>query len=365
MNVMIAGGGTGGHLFPGIAVAQELRRRDPKSNILFVGTKRGIEVNAVPKAGFELQLLPVLALRRVGFVGLCRGLISLPVSLLKAVSLVHKFKPDIAVSVGGYAAGPAVLTARLMGVRCVVMEQNAVMGFTNRLLSRIAHKVFSTHPLSEVSDTKTEIVGNPVRAGLISVGQKEYHPQKPVRLLVFGGSQGARAINQVMMSLVEKLSESGQQIRITHQTGKSQYEEIKKSYEPFKTLELDVRPFIDDMVTAYENADLVLCRSGATTLAELTVCGRPAILIPFPYAVDDHQTKNAKALAQKGAAIHLAQANLKPEKLMDLIKELSENSERLKKMAKASLGAGYPDAVKKIVDSVTSLCLASQGAANV
>ncbi len=347
IGVLIAGGGTGGHLFPGIALAQELRRRSETVRILFVGTARGIETRAVPAAGFELALLPVSGLRRTGVIGMVIGLLRLPFAIVKALALVRRFKPSVAVSVGGYAAGPAVLASRLLGIPCVVMEQNAVPGFTNRVLARVARRVLPGLPTRGLPEGKVRVVGNPVRQDLLAVRAASYSPATPPRLLVFGGSQGARAINEAMMAAAVDLS--ALELSIVHQTGEADHDRVRDAYNA-AGLDAEVHSFIDDMAAAYRDADLVLCRSGAMTIAELTVCGRPSILVPYPFAVDDHQSANAATLAEAGAAIHLPQTDLSPERLVALVRELAFDRERLERMATESRRHGKPDAAKDIAD---------------
>jgi UDP-N-acetylglucosamine--N-acetylmuramyl-(pentapeptide) pyrophosphoryl-undecaprenol N-acetylglucosamine transferase len=350
MTVMIAGGGTGGHLFPGIALAQELKRRFPSGRVVFVGSPRGIEVRAVPKAGFELELLPISGLRRTGAVGAMLSLARMPLALFRAIRVVRRVRPDVAVSVGGYAAGPAVLAAKLCGVPCVVMEQNAVPGFTNRLLGRLARRVFAALPTEGFDPKKVMVLGNPVRTDLLAVRDTQYIPQTPRRLLVFGGSQGARALNDVMVGLLPRLREL--KLAITHQTGAMDHERVSAAYRE-AGVQAQVLPFIDDMARAYREADLVLSRSGATTLAELTVCGRPAILVPYPFAVDDHQTKNAQTVAERGGAVLLPQTSLTPDKLHAELATLTD--ERLHRMAGVMRASGHPEAASRIADALTEV----------
>ncbi len=348
MDVLIAGGGTGGHLFPGIALAQELKRRDPSARILFVGTARGIETRAVPKAGFELALLPVSGLKRTGLAGLFMGLARLPVALVKAMGVVRRFKPQVAVSVGGYAAGPAVLAARMMGVPCVVMEQNAIPGLTNKLLAGVASRVIASLPTTTLAGDKVKVLGNPVRADLLPVRESVYQPQSPRRLFVFGGSQGARAINEAMMQLAPRFKELN--LKVRHQTGEADQQRVRDAYLAAGVTDSTVSAFIDDMASAYRDADLVVCRAGATSIAELTVVGRPSILIPFPGATDDHQTANAKALEQTGACIHVAQSPTLADELGKLLAELDDD--RLNAMAKAAHEVGRPHAASAIADAL-------------
>ena len=365
MNVLIAGGGTGGHLFPGIALAQELRRRFPESRVLFVGTARGIEVRAVPRAGFDLSLLPVSALRRVGIIQFVKGVLKLPWAAWEALRVVWTFRPDVSVSVGGYAAGPAIVASRLLGIPCVVMEQNAVMGFTNRLLSRIAKRVYAALPVCGVSEEALVLFGNPVRASFQKIREDDYRPRTPLRLLVFGGSQGAHALNQAMLDLLPHLKQEKVAISIVHQTGPNEYERVRQAYAQHPHIDSTVQPFIEKMADAYAGADLILCRSGATTIAEITVCGRPAILVPFPYAVDDHQTKNARALENLGGAVCVPQDKLSTKSLMALINDLANDPQRLTEMAISSRKAGHPEAALNIVSDLEKLCTQIKGAEHV
>jgi len=351
-SVLIAGGGTGGHLFPGIALAEELRRRDPATKILFVGTARGIEVRAVPKAGFELALLPVSGLRGKGVFGILLGVARLPLALWRALALVRRVRPSVAVSCGGYAAGPAVLAARLLGVACVVMEQNAVPGFTNKVLGRLASHVVAAMPVRGFVAKKVRLLGNPVRAHLLRVREQPYEPTTPLRVLVLGGSLGARALNETFMAAASALRNFALPLFIVHQTGEADYMRVQAAYDTAQLGRVAVQPFIDDMAEAYAQADLVVCRSGATTCAELTVCGRPSILVPFPFAVDDHQTANAKALAEAGAALWLPQAEATAARLLVLLGELGADRQRLRAMAKQARALGRPEAAAAIADLI-------------
>lgn len=352
MKVLIAGGGTGGHLFPGIALAQELRQRDPSGQVLFVGSPRGIEARAVPKAGFDLTLLPISGLRRMGVKELLLGLARLPVALWQAAGVVRRFRPDVAVSVGGYAAGPAVLMARIWGVPCVVMEQNTVPGFTNKVLGRLAKRVITALPSRGFQAEKTVVLGNPVRQDLLAVREMPYAPETPLRVLLFGGSQGARALNRAMIEAAPALGALSSPPRIVHQSGPYDADAVRDAYAAAGLQDAQVVAFIDDMAAAYADADLIICRAGATSLAELTVCGRPALLVPFPAAVDDHQTVNAKTAQEAGAARMLPQSELSSERLVGCIEELAHDHERLRRMARASHELGRPHAARSIADAL-------------
>ncbi len=360
---MIAGGGTGGHLFPGIAVAEELRRRDANAGVLFVGSKAGIEVKAVPRAGFDLALIPVSGLRRVGRLRRLMGLLRLPLAMLQAALLVLRFRPQVALGCGGYAAGPAVLMAFLLGVPCAIMEQNAIPGLTNRLLGKIARRVFAGLPTTGFGGNKILMLGNPVRRDLIAVRRLAYCPKDTVTLLVIGGSQGARAINEAMMSVASLAVAAGDDsdncvdtgaraLRIVHQTGKADCQRVERAYAEAGFDRVRVCAFIEDMASAWGEADLVLGRAGATSIAEMTVCGRPGILVPFPGAVDDHQSVNARTLVAAGAAVLLPQEELTGVSLWQTIESLAFDRARLSEMAARSKGLGKPDAAAEIVNTL-------------
>ncbi len=356
LRLLIAGGGTGGHLFPGIAIAEEVKRRDREAAILFVGSPFGIETQAVPKAGFELALLTISGLRRTGLWRRLLALARLPLALVQALKVVRAFRPHAALSVGGYAAGPAVLAARLTGVPTFVVEQNAVPGLTNRILAKMSRLVFVALPTRGFARAKIRELGNPVRASLAEVGALPYSPQSPPRLLVLGGSQGATALNDLMLRMAPRLEGKW---RVVHQTGAKEHTRVAEGYVERKGFA--AHAFIDDMAQAYREADLVLSRAGATTLAELNVCGRPAVLVPYPFAVDDHQTANAKVLQARGAALHLPQNDLTPETLLATLTILGEDPARLRQMAACSRALGRPQAAAAIVDHV----LAATGGAHV
>ena len=352
MTIVIAGGGTGGHLFPGIAVAQEIRRRHPQARIVFIGTLRGIEARAVPQAGFEVKFISVSGLRNVSVRKLGRGLGLLPWSLVQSLLLLRRLRPQVAISVGGYAAGPAVLAARMLRIGVVVMEQNAVAGWTTRALCHLASQVVAAMPCEGLPKDKTLILGNPVRRALLAVRAVPYEPHAPLHLLVLGGSQGAHALNGAMMQAAPLLAQSGMRLRITHQTGSKDAAQVRASYAQAGLQDCSVTPFIDDMAQAYQACDLLLCRAGATTLAEVTVCGRPSILVPFAAAAGDHQTLNARVLEQAQAAVCVAQSQLTGARVVALLGELGADPPRLRQMAAAAHGLGRPNAVQDIADVV-------------
>lgn len=354
MKVLIAAGGTGGHIYPGIAVANEIMRRDETSEILFVGTARGLEKKIVPENGFQLSLINSAGLKNVGFVGKMRGLTLLPRSFLEARAIIRQFRPHVVVGAGGYVSGPVLLMAAIMGVPTLVMDSNALPGFTNRQLARFVDRAALTFDASLPYFGKKGIVtGNPVRGEFFEVPEKELSGQ--FHLLVFGGSQGARAINNAMADALKGLEEYADRVTITHQTGENDYERVRAAYDNSKFARADVRPFISDIFVEFADADLLICRAGATTCAEVAAAGRAAIMIPFPGAADDHQRKNAEALVAKGAAKMILQSELSGESLANEIRSLIEKPENLVSMSAAARRMARPDAASASVDIIEEL----------
>jgi UDP-N-acetylglucosamine--N-acetylmuramyl-(pentapeptide) pyrophosphoryl-undecaprenol N-acetylglucosamine transferase len=348
LSVVIAGGGTGGHIYPGIAIAQEFRRRDAATQVLFVGTARGLETKIVPREGFELKLIEVSALKRVGLVQRTRSLLQLPRSFLAVRDLLRDLKPDVVIGVGGYASGPVVLSAALMKIPTLVAEQNALPGFTNRVLARFVKAAAITfEEARRFFGDKAEITGNPVRAEFFAVPPKE--PGQVIHLLITGGSQGARAINEAMISMLPLLNDEKEWLSFTHQTGAQDYDKVRANYLELG-LRAEVKPFIEKMVDEFARADLVICRAGATTVAELAAAGKPALMIPFPFAADDHQRKNAEAVERAGGGRMILQAELTPERLTQELLWLVRDPQQLVRMAEASKKLGHPDAARRVVD---------------
>jgi UDP-N-acetylglucosamine--N-acetylmuramyl-(pentapeptide) pyrophosphoryl-undecaprenol N-acetylglucosamine transferase len=361
MRLLVAGGGTGGHLFPGLALGEEVKTRHPRNDVLFVGSARGIEAREVPKAGYPLRIIDVGPLKRQGFIGLLRGIFRLPKSLFQSIKILRQFDPDVVVGVGGYASGPVVFAAWLLGIATAIQEQNALPGFTNRALGKIVRAVFTAFPeaASRFPAGKTHLLGNPIRRAFLD----NYLHTKPVgeRLSIFvtGGSQGAHMLNVRVAEALEVLApQIGSRLRVCHQTGVKDQPEIAQRYEKLKPLGLDASAtaFIDDMPRAYAEADLLVCRAGATTIAELTVCKKPALLVPFPFAADDHQTVNARSLVQAGAAELFAEKELTGEKLANELRALEADRSRLARMSRAAGLLGRPEAAREIADVCVSLC---------
>jgi UDP-N-acetylglucosamine--N-acetylmuramyl-(pentapeptide) pyrophosphoryl-undecaprenol N-acetylglucosamine transferase len=345
--VLIAAGGTGGHLFPGIAVADELRRRDPLRPLVFVGTRRGLESRLVPRAGYPLELLPILPLNAVGVLRLLKGLLALPWGLARAVALVRRLRPAAVLGVGGYAGGPVVLVAALLGVRTVILEPNAKPGFTNRVLRPFVHRAACGYDetLREFGG-KGVLTGNPVRGGFASLPRKTHVP--PLALLVFGGSQGSRILNRSMTAALPHLP-GADRLRIVHQTGEAMHAEVSAAYAAAGR-DAEVLPFLDDMERRFAQADLVCSRSGATTCAELAAAGKAAVLVPFAQAADDHQRRNALALVAAGAALMVEEKDLAGESLGRAIADLVQHPARISAMEDAARALGRPDAAARVAD---------------
>ena len=356
MRVLIAGGGTGGHLFPGIALAEEVVTRHPKNDAVFVGTNRGLEARVVPQAGFPFEAITSRGLKGMGAVKLLLGLLTLPLSFFEAWRIIRRCQPDVVVGVGGYSSGPVVLSAWLMGLPTAIQEQNALPGLTNRVLGRFVKAVFLSfeETLAFFPMQRSHVLGNPIRKKLLENFLRSHIAHEQFTLLVFGGSLGARGLNSRVLEALDHLGDLKGALRIVHQTGKADLETVKKGYGD-KGWNADVREFIDDMSEAYARSDLVICRAGATTIAELTCCKKASILVPFPFATDDHQAVNARALVDGGAALMFREAELTGEKLAKAIRELRGDPDRVRRMEKAAGALAHPEAAREIADVLAQL----------
>ncbi|MDQ3212886.1 MAG: undecaprenyldiphospho-muramoylpentapeptide beta-N-acetylglucosaminyltransferase [Acidobacteriota bacterium] len=356
MRVVIAGGGTGGHLYPGIAVARELLRRDPQAVITFAGTERGIETRVVPREGFELDLLRSAGLKGMTPAALVRGVLLLPLSGLDSWQILSRRSPDLVIGVGGYSSGPVVLVAALRGIPTLLLEQNAVPGVTNRLLARIVSAAAVTFDSTEVYfGRRAFVAGNPVRPEFLAENlSPAVRPPGPPRILIFGGSQGSHAINVAMVEAAPQLAAYPGGLAITHQTGERDLELVSDGYSR-AGVSARVEPFLFAMDREVSAADLVVCRAGATTLAELTAAGRPAVLVPLPTAADDHQRRNAEVLASAGAAELLEQKRMTGALLAERITALVGDPARLRAMAVAAHRLARPDAAMVIADKAFDL----------
>ncbi|HVS20502.1 MAG TPA: undecaprenyldiphospho-muramoylpentapeptide beta-N-acetylglucosaminyltransferase [Pyrinomonadaceae bacterium] len=356
MRALIAAGGTGGHIYPGIAVANEIMRRDPSSVVRFVGTARGLETRLVPKAGFELSIIESAGLKNVRPVAKLRGLILLPKSFFGARRVIRKFRPDIVVGAGGYVSGPVLLAASMMRLPTMVMDSNALPGWTNRVLARFVDKAaVSFAEALPYFRGKGVLTGNPVRNEFFEIPVKQRDSSR-FALLVFGGSQGARAINEAMIAALAHLESHKSALHVTHQTGQADCERIRGGYEAASWSDsADVKPYIDDMVTEFAKADLIVCRAGATTTAELVAAGKAAIMIPFPLAADDHQRKNAEALASARAARMILQSELSGDRLAREIESLIATLGEIDRMGAASRKLARRDAAATTVELMEEL----------
>jgi UDP-N-acetylglucosamine--N-acetylmuramyl-(pentapeptide) pyrophosphoryl-undecaprenol N-acetylglucosamine transferase len=357
LRVVIAGGGTGGHLFPGLAIAREVLARRPDAVVTFAGTARGIEARAVPAAGFTLDTIRSLGLKGKSPLALLRGLATLPLSAIDAWRVVGRRRPHVVVGVGGYSSGPIAAMAWLRRVPVLLHEQNAEPGFTNRLVSRVARAVAVTFEGTLPRfGAKAFVSGNPVRPPFLQIGPE---PAGARRVLIFGGSQGAHAINVAVVEAASELGRAARPPRITHQTGERDLELVRAGFER-AGLAARVEPFLERMDEEMSAANLIVSRAGSTTLAELAAAGRAAILVPLPTATDDHQRRNAEALARAGAAELLEQHTLTGSTLAARVLALLDDDERRQRMAAAIRTFARPDAARLIVDRVVSLAEAAR-----
>jgi UDP-N-acetylglucosamine--N-acetylmuramyl-(pentapeptide) pyrophosphoryl-undecaprenol N-acetylglucosamine transferase len=354
--MMVAGGGTGGHVFPGIAPAEEVVGRLPDNDVVFAGTARGLEAKVVPAAGFPIELIEVQGLKGKGIFQLLANLLLLPRAFVQCWRILRRWHPDIVVGVGGYASGPVVLAAWLLHIPTAVQEQNAVAGFTNRVLGAFVHAVFTAFPEAGRYFARHKVyqLGNPIRRELMDNYMRPCQTHDKLRLLVFGGSQGAHALNMRVIEALPHLADLRDRLDVVHQTGARDREQVEKGYRAvgFKP---DVREFITDMSDAYARSDLVVCRAGATTLAELTVCKKASILVPFPAAADNHQVMNARSLVDAGAAVMIEERDLTGELLAQEIRAILTHPERREAMERAAGMLGSPQAASEIADVCTQL----------
>ena len=347
MRAILAGGGTGGHVIPAIAIAQELRRRYA-AEVLFIGTERGLEKRLVPAAGFPLQFVKIGALNKVGLATRLKTMFNLPRALFDAGRMLNEFQPDVVIGVGGYASGPAMISALRRRIPTLAFEPNLVPGFANRMITRFVSAAAVHFEQTAQYFRNPVVTGVPVRPAFFQIPRKPYVPATPT-LLVFGGSQGARAINQAMVRAVPELMKRLPGLKVVHQTGERDYDQVYGAYAQ-AGIPAEVHKFIDDMPGFFARADLVLCRSGASTVAEIAAAGKPAVFVPFPLAADDHQRRNAEALEQAQAAVVIEETRLDEVWLVDSISALLEDPARLARMAEAARAMSHPNAAKDIAE---------------
>jgi UDP-N-acetylglucosamine--N-acetylmuramyl-(pentapeptide) pyrophosphoryl-undecaprenol N-acetylglucosamine transferase len=352
MKVIIAGGGTGGHIFPAISVAEEILKRSGTNVVLFVGTKKGLENELLSKRGYTAEHISARGIKGKGVGKSMAALLSACKGVSDSMAVIKRFRPDVVLGVGGYVSGPMVLAASLRGIPTAICEQNSYPGVTNRILGKFVKRVFATFEESVkfFPRRKVVITGNPVREDILRKEKTKEGPET-VTILVFGGSQGAHKLNE---SVPEALARLGRgDIRVIHQTGDKDYELVKDAYAQ-KHIEARVLRFIDDMAGAYAEADFIIGRSGAGTIAEITALGKPSLLIPYPYATNNHQLENARALERAGAALIVEDRDAGPENLYAALTKLLLK-DKLTTMALSAAGLGKPFAAALIVDEISRL----------
>jgi UDP-N-acetylglucosamine--N-acetylmuramyl-(pentapeptide) pyrophosphoryl-undecaprenol N-acetylglucosamine transferase len=358
--VLIAGGGTGGHLFPGVAVAGELKASRPGLKVVFVSAGRALESRILRRAGLPLEAVPVRPLRGRSWSAWLAAVFTLPRALIAAWGLLRRHRPGLVLAVGGYAAFPLGVAAWLAGVPLAVQEQNAVPGLTNRVLARLARVVFIAFAAAQehLPAGKAVLTGNPVRPELVAAAQRAAQERPPAEqefhLLVLGGSQGARSLNRAVCQALPRLAARRERLRFTHQTGEADREEVRAAYRRHR-MAAEVEAFFEDMGTLYGRAHLVLCRAGASTLSELTACGRAAVCVPYPHAAGDHQTLNARALVEAGAARLVPDAELDGDGVAALVCELMDAPERLAEMEARARDLARPQAAREIATHCLAL----------
>jgi len=358
LRLLLTGGGTGGHLFPAVATAEKVTELLPGSRILFIGTRRRLDRDSLKRYGFTVKTIHSYGLKGKNPLELIKALLVLPLSLLESLYHILRFKPDVVMGVGGYVTGPVVAASWLLGKPTLIHEQNSVPGLANRVLGRLVRRVCLSLPQSKrfFPDGKSVLTGNPVRSAIIESGSAPRQKKAEITLLVLGGSQGAQAVNRLMVEAVTANPEGFSSVRLVHQTGKADEQMVREAYRAIG-IEHQVSAFFNDMAKLYSQADLIVSRAGATTLAEIGVVGVPAVLIPYPFAADNHQQKNASWYTESGAAVSFEEKTLNGERLAEEIILILGDEGRLSRMSAAMKKLGIADAADRIV----SLCVALAG----
>ena len=351
MKLLIAGGGTGGHVFPAIAVAREWLSRGKEREVVLVGTQRGIEMKLVPQAGLPLETLRAAGLKGKGGFTLVKNLAQLVPGMADAFSILRKHRPVAAFGVGGYAAGPMMLATWLSGVPNVIFEPNAEPGFTNRVLARMSRRIATGYDVTaRAFGKKAVLTGNPVRAEFFNIPPRK--PEKPFHLLITGGSQGALPINRAFVDAMDRLAARKDELLVVHQTGERDYDAVRTAYARREFSSAEVVPFLTNMAVRFAWADLIVCRAGAITAAEVAASGRAAIFIPFGRATDSHQLRNAQEMAKSRAGKVITEPALTAERLTNEIFSLLDQPDQLEEVARRARGLGKPDASRDIVNLV-------------
>jgi UDP-N-acetylglucosamine--N-acetylmuramyl-(pentapeptide) pyrophosphoryl-undecaprenol N-acetylglucosamine transferase len=363
--ILIAGGGTGGHVYPAVAVAEEVLARNPDAQVAFIGTERGMEARILPALGYSLHTITVSRLKGGGLAARILGLLRIPIAMFQSWRIMSKLKPQVVLGVGGYASGPTLLMAWLTCRKTAIQEQNATPGFTNRVLSKIARKVFVGFSAAKDHFRASKVLetGNPLRMSVTSAlkqgTDRTFSEDAQLRVLVFGGSQGAAFLNEHVPSLLQSFQTRfpGIEIHVFHQTGKTGVKSTETLYEEtiLTASQWTVSGYINDMASAYANADLAITRAGALTIAELMAVGIPSLLVPFPFAADNHQEANARSLVERGACHMVRQDSWKEGEIVDWLGELAEDRTKLIEMSRAARGEARLDAAPTIVDHLEEL----------
>lgn len=353
---IIAGGGTGGHLFPGLAIAREICRRSEKAELLFVTGRKKMELDILNRTGFLQSSIDVEGLKGRGWFKGLRALVKLPLSFFQSFSIMRGFSPNIVIGVGGYSAGPVCVLARLMGIPSAIHEQNSYPGLTNRLLCRVVDKVFISFEESRAHFPGGSLLmtGNPVREEFLSGKNKSGEREDTFTILILGGSQGARAINRCVVVMLKILKERGKALNVIHQTGETDHKEVVEAYGR-EGVKGDILPFIEDAGRTYAKADLVISRAGAMTVSELAVLGKPSILIPYPHAANRHQETNAQMLVKAGGAEMIIEETLSGQRLAESLMKYMDNRPVLIEMGQKARKVGRGDAAGVIVDQLMEM----------
>ena len=348
---MIAGGGTGGHIYPAIAIAQEFVARDPGRRAIFVGTPYGLEKNIVPKAGFPIEFISVGGLKGKGAVDLIKNTARLPIGFAQAWGVIGKHKPSVVLGVGGYASGPLLMAAKLRGVPTAIHEQNAFPGLANRALSKFVNAVAVAFPDAAAGLKRSDAVvtGNPIRREFFEA-KRQPKTDNRQRLLIFGGSQGSHILNEAMDGALLFMARLKDRLKIVHQTGPKELDVVRAAYRTSAFADARVVAYLDPIVDEIAAADLVVSRAGAMTIAELAAVGRAAVLIPFAAATNNHQELNARVMERAGGAVVITEAQLSPERLAMTINDILNDPARVTRMGAAARSLAAPEATKKIVD---------------
>ena len=350
--LMIAGGGTGGHIYPAIAVAQEYIARDPNREVVFVGTQKGLETKIVPRAGFPLELVSAGGLKGKGLMDTLRSFVKLPVGFIGAWRLISKHRPAAILGVGGYASGPVLAVGALRGYPTLIHESNAFPGLTNRILAKFVREVAVAFPEALQRFGRTGLMtGNPIRREFFEARRKAGEAGK-LRLLVFGGSQGSRILNDTMTGALLFLAPLRDRVEIVHQTGPNEQQKVADAYRASAFPNARVVPYLEKMADEMAAADLVVSRAGAMTIGELSAVGRAAILVPFAAATNNHQEMNARVVEKAGGAVVITESMLTPERLAAAITEIANRPDRADQMGSASKTLAVPDATRKIVEII-------------